>query len=124
MLITGECRETYLNIQSINQLLQDAHLILPRQHHRIHHVSPHETYYCITAGWLNWPLEKIGKTGFPVLLQNRLISTELEPVLSHTEKSCIVSYYIKFFMNIKPVFLYILQQQRKALNNYSKIVSL
>ena len=38
---------------------------------------------------------------FPVRLRNRLISTGLEPVLSHTEKSCIASYYTQFSTNIK-----------------------
>ncbi|MCP3164410.1 plasmanylethanolamine desaturase [Myxococcus qinghaiensis] len=39
--------------------LQRVHLILPPAHHRIHHTAPFNKYYCITVGWLNWPLNLV-----------------------------------------------------------------
>jgi ubiquitin-conjugating enzyme E2 variant len=42
------------------KVLQKLHLVLPPGHHQIHHTAPFDTYYCITTGWLNWPLAKIG----------------------------------------------------------------
>ena len=37
--------------------LQRLHLILPPAHHEIHHTAPFNSYYSITTGWLNWPLD-------------------------------------------------------------------
>ncbi len=38
---------------------------------------------------------------FPVWPSTRLVSAGLEPVLSHTEKSCIATNYRQFFTNFK-----------------------
>lgn len=39
--------------------LQKYRLILSPKHHKVHHTSPFERYYCITTGWLNMFLEKV-----------------------------------------------------------------
>jgi hypothetical protein len=35
------------------QVLQRANLILPPEHHAVHHTAPYAKYYSITVGWLN-----------------------------------------------------------------------
>jgi plasmanylethanolamine desaturase len=40
--------------------LQRIRLILEPRHHQIHHTEPFEMHYCITNGWLNPLLNKIG----------------------------------------------------------------
>ena len=40
-------------------VLQRLNLVLPRDHHAIHHSAPYAKYYCITVGWLNEPLHRL-----------------------------------------------------------------
>jgi hypothetical protein len=40
--------------------MQSAGLILSPEHHSIHHASPQDKSYCITVGWMNPLLDKIG----------------------------------------------------------------
>jgi plasmanylethanolamine desaturase len=39
--------------------LQRLNLVLPPEHHAVHHHAPFATYYCITVGWLNEPLQRL-----------------------------------------------------------------
>lgn len=40
--------------------LQRCHLILPPQHHGVHHEAPYDTHYCVTCGWLNPIIARLG----------------------------------------------------------------
>ena len=57
------------------------------------------------------------------MLRNRWISAGLEPVLNHTEKSCIVLYYRQFSMNnkIKKNLIFILLSAKAIYNTMRKI---
>ena len=45
--------------RSLAAWLQRRALILSKKHHDIHHASPYDTYYCITAGFWNPLLDRI-----------------------------------------------------------------
>jgi plasmanylethanolamine desaturase len=42
------------------QLLQRWGLILSPTHHNVHHALPHDRHYCITVGWMNPLLNRVG----------------------------------------------------------------
>ena len=42
------------------RLLQRMRLVLDPEHHQLHHTRPFDKHYCITNGWLNPLLNKIG----------------------------------------------------------------
>jgi plasmanylethanolamine desaturase len=49
----------------VARVLQRAGLILPPEHHEVHHTAPYAKYYCITVGWLNEALFRL--RFFPLL---------------------------------------------------------
>ena len=57
----------------------------------------------------------------PKWLRNRLKSPGLEPVLSHTDKSYIASYYRQFFTNIKIKIIKSIQSAPRLINFHFNI---
>lgn len=41
------------NPNRILRVLQEMHILLNPEHHKIHHTVPFNKYYCITTGWMN-----------------------------------------------------------------------
>ena len=41
--------------------LQRWHLILPREHHAVHHTAPYTRHYCITTGWANVVIDRVAR---------------------------------------------------------------
>lgn len=42
------------------RFLQRMGVIMSVDHHNVHHTAPFDTYYCITTGWMNPVMEKLG----------------------------------------------------------------
>jgi ubiquitin-conjugating enzyme E2 variant len=59
--------------------LQRRHWILPRDHHAIHHAWPHDTHYCITTGWMNAFLSRVGFWGFAAAVIGLVLREHREP---------------------------------------------
>ena len=38
---------------------QHRGLVLPREHHRLHHTAPFDTHFCMTTGWCNRPFNAL-----------------------------------------------------------------
>ncbi len=38
---------------------QRRRLVLPREHHRLHHTAPFDSHFCMSSGWLNAPLNAL-----------------------------------------------------------------
>lgn len=51
------------NPPSFIKLLQRYHIILSFEEHQLHHTAPHDSYFCITTGWLNNILNRILDVG-------------------------------------------------------------
>ena len=59
--------------------MQRRHWILPVDHHAIHHTWPHETHYCITTGWMNGVLLRVGFWKFATRALSSILAVHTDP---------------------------------------------
>ena len=56
-LATNQCHKwAHMDESSVPKLVlwaQRRWLVLPREHHRLHHTPPFDTHFCMSSGWLN-----------------------------------------------------------------------
>jgi plasmanylethanolamine desaturase len=62
-LATNQCHKwAHMDEAATPQLVrwaQDRRIVLPRQHHQLHHTAPFDTHFCMSNGWLNAPLNTV-----------------------------------------------------------------
>ena len=56
---THKWAHTHRGLPGWIKWLQKMHIVLPIEHHHIHHQPPHMIKYCIITGWANYPLDFI-----------------------------------------------------------------
>jgi plasmanylethanolamine desaturase len=48
---------------------QRRRLVLPREHHRLHHTAPFDSHFCMSSGWLNAPLNALLRVPYGAVLR-------------------------------------------------------
>ena len=64
VLATNQCHKwAHMKLQQVPALVRLAQrwrLVLEPAQHRLHHAQPFDTRYCMSSGWLNAPLDRLG----------------------------------------------------------------
>jgi ubiquitin-conjugating enzyme E2 variant len=62
-LLTNQCHKwAHMDVNTTPKTVlwaQHHWLILPREHHQLHHTPPFESHYCMSSGWLNKPFNAL-----------------------------------------------------------------
>ncbi|MGH8765216.1 MAG: fatty acid desaturase CarF family protein [Burkholderiales bacterium] len=62
-LATNQCHKwAHMDEEQTPRLIawaQRHRLVLPREHHRLHHMPPFDTHFCMSSGWLNAPFNAL-----------------------------------------------------------------